>query len=98
MSTEERAVPFYCPYCASEDLRPYEDQPGALVPGEERREASTAASRPAEGGFVPGEERREASTAASRPAHGGWECRECTRVFSVKLLGLRVKPRSEVKR
>lgn len=44
----ERSVPFYCPYCAGEDLRPYEDQ------------------------------------------HGAWECRECTRVFSVKMLGLRV--------
>jgi transposase-like protein len=24
-----RAVPFHCPYCADEDLRPYEDQHGA---------------------------------------------------------------------
>ena len=48
MTGPERATPFYCPYCAGEDLRPYEDQ------------------------------------------HGAWECRECTRVFSVKLLGLRV--------
>jgi hypothetical protein len=77
MSEPERATPFYCPYCAGEDLRPFEDQHGALVRGEERSEASIA---------------------ASRMAHGGWECRECTRVFSVKLLGLRVNPRSEVKR
>jgi hypothetical protein len=74
MSAEDRAVPFYCPYCSGEDLRPYEDQPGGL------------------------EERSDTSTAASRTAHGGWECRECTRVFSVKLLGLRVNPRPDVKR
>jgi ribosomal protein L37AE/L43A len=42
----ERSVPYYCPYCGSEDLRPHE---------------------------VP---------------HGAWECRACTRVFSVKLIGL----------
>jgi hypothetical protein len=56
MSGEDRATPFYCPYCGGEDLRPYEDQ------------------------------------------HGAWECRECTRVFSVKMLGLRVNARGEVKR
>jgi len=42
----ERSVPYYCPYCAGEDLRPNEAGPGA------------------------------------------WECRECTRVFSVKLIGM----------
>jgi ribosomal protein L37AE/L43A len=42
----ERTVPYYCPYCGGEDLRPHE---------------------------------------ASR---GGWECRECTRVFSVALIGM----------
>jgi ribosomal protein L37AE/L43A len=47
-SAEERAVPYYCPYCGGEDLRPHED------------------------------------------SHGAWECRECTRVFTVKLIGLRV--------
>ncbi len=25
----ERAVPFYCPYCGDEDLRPFEDKHGA---------------------------------------------------------------------
>jgi ribosomal protein L37AE/L43A len=25
----ERAVPFYCPYCGDEDLRPAESAPGA---------------------------------------------------------------------
>jgi ribosomal protein L37AE/L43A len=44
--TEQRAVPFYCPFCGEEDLRPHEDQ------------------------------------------HGAWHCRSCTRVFSLKLLGL----------
>jgi ribosomal protein L37AE/L43A len=48
MSTEDRAVPYYCPYCGGEDLRPHEE------------------------------------------SHGAWECRECTRVFTVKLIGLRV--------
>jgi len=24
----------------------------------------------------------------SEAAHGAWECRECTRVFSVKLIGM----------
>ena len=42
----ERSVPYYCPYCGGEDLRP------------------------------------------SEASHGAWECRECTRVFSVKLIGL----------
>ncbi len=25
----ERMVPLHCPYCAEEDLRPYDEQPGA---------------------------------------------------------------------
>jgi hypothetical protein len=25
----ERAMPFYCPYCGDEDLRPSDDAPGA---------------------------------------------------------------------
>jgi len=28
-----RAVPFHCPYCGSEDLRPFEDQQGASPHG-----------------------------------------------------------------
>jgi len=44
--SEQRAVPFYCPFCGDEDLRPHEDQ------------------------------------------HGAWLCRSCTRVFSLRLLGL----------
>jgi predicted RNA-binding Zn-ribbon protein involved in translation (DUF1610 family) len=27
--SEQRAVPFYCPFCGDEDLRPHEDQHGA---------------------------------------------------------------------
>ncbi|MGH3840539.1 MAG: Insertion element protein [Pseudonocardiaceae bacterium] len=27
--TEARAVPFYCPYCGEEDLRPQEQPPAA---------------------------------------------------------------------
>ena len=27
MTGTERAVPFYCPYCAEEDLRPVEEPP-----------------------------------------------------------------------
>jgi len=42
----ERAVPFHCPYCADEDLRPH----GAV--------------------------------------HGEWECRACTRAFTLKYLGM----------
>ena len=44
--SEARAVPFYCPFCGDEDLRPHED------------------------------------------THGAWHCRSCTRVFSLKLVGL----------
>ncbi len=52
----ERAVPYHCPYCGGENLRPHEPSP---------------------------------DVGADRPAgHGAWECRECTRVFSVKLIGL----------
>ena len=47
--SDDRTVPFFCPYCGGEDIRPHSDQ------------------------------------------HGTWECRECTRVFSVKFLGLVVK-------
>jgi ribosomal protein L37AE/L43A len=47
--TDQRAVPFYCPFCGEEDLRPHEDQNGA------------------------------------------WHCRSCTRVFSLKLIGLAVQ-------
>ncbi len=42
----ERAVPYHCPYCAEEDLRPVGATPGA------------------------------------------WHCRSCTRMFSVKFLGM----------
>jgi transposase-like protein len=42
----ERAVPFHCPYCGDEDLRPHES------------------------------------------SHGTWHCRSCTRVFTLKLVGL----------
>jgi hypothetical protein len=51
-------VPYYCPYCGSEDLRPHEDQHGTDISGR--------------------------SPAA-------YECRGCTRVFSVKFIGLVVK-------
>ena len=44
--SDARAVPFYCPFCGEEDLRPHEE------------------------------------------THGGWHCRSCTRVFSLKLVGL----------
>jgi len=27
--SEQRAVPFYCPFCGEQDLRPHEDQHGA---------------------------------------------------------------------
>ena len=49
----ERAVPFHCPYCGDEDLRPHEDQHGhggVGVPGLPARvlaEAARAASDPA---------------------------------------------------
>jgi len=45
----ERVSPLYCPYCASEDLRPHSDK------------------------------------------HGAWECRSCTRVFTVTFVGLVVR-------
>jgi predicted RNA-binding Zn-ribbon protein involved in translation (DUF1610 family) len=47
--SEQRAVPFYCPFCGEEDLRPHEDAPDV---------------------------------------HHAWHCRSCTRVFSLKLVGL----------
>jgi hypothetical protein len=30
----ERAVPFHCPYCGDEDLRPHEADGGGSAPGE----------------------------------------------------------------
>ena len=30
----DRAMPFHCPYCGDEDLRPYEDRNGASAHGE----------------------------------------------------------------
>ena len=42
----ERAVPFYCPYCGDEDLRPSAD------------------------------------------TGGSWHCRSCTRLFTLKFVGL----------
>jgi transposase-like protein len=33
----ERAVPFYCPYCAEEDLRPLDAEPGRYTCGACRR-------------------------------------------------------------
>lgn len=29
MSTADRSVPYYCPYCGGENLRPHEDTHGA---------------------------------------------------------------------
>ena len=55
----ERLVPYYCPYCGGENLRPHEE------PREDAREGS-----------------REG------PPLNAWECRECTRVFTVKFVGL----------
>ena len=56
----ERAVPYHCPYCGGENLRPHEPE---AVP--------------------------DPDAETDRPAgHGAWECRECTRVFSVKLIGM----------
>jgi hypothetical protein len=54
--SEQRAVPFYCPFCGDEDLRP-----------------------PAE------------KASPHEDAHGAWHCQSCTRVFSLKLVGLVVK-------
>jgi transposase-like protein len=53
--SEQRAVPFYCPFCGDEDLRPHspDEQP---------------------------------------VQHGAWHCRSCARVFSLKLLGLALRP------
>jgi len=51
--SEQRAVPFYCPFCGDEDLYP---------------------APPREQGGA--------------PQHGAWHCRSCTRVFSLKLIGL----------
>jgi ribosomal protein L37AE/L43A len=45
----ERMVPYYCPYCGGEDLRPHET------------------------------------------THGTWECRECTRVFALKYVGMVIR-------
>ena len=47
--TDARAVPFYCPFCGEEDLRPHPGEP------------------------------------ATRHS---WHCRSCTRVFTLKLVGL----------
>jgi ribosomal protein L37AE/L43A len=44
----ERAVPFHCPFCGEEDLRP------------------------------------------AGAEHGTWECRDCTRVFKLSMVGMRV--------
>ena len=47
--TDARAVPFYCPFCGEEDLRPHPGEPAASP---------------------------------------SWHCRSCTRVFTLKLVGL----------
>ena len=36
MSEPSRAVPFYCPYCADEDLRPFEPTDGSAGHGQWR--------------------------------------------------------------
>ncbi|GIG30058.1 hypothetical protein [Cellulomonas marina] len=43
-----RAVPYFCPFCGEEDLRP------------------------------------------AGPEHATWECRGCTRVFALRMVGQRV--------
>jgi transposase-like protein len=53
MTDSQRVVPYHCPFCGGENLRPHEPPDDAPA-----------------------------------TAHAGWECRECTRVFSVKLIGL----------
>jgi len=65
MTDSQRTVPYHCPFCGGENLRPYE--PPEDAPATQDQLAGRG-----------------------RPG-GGWECRECTRVFSVKLIGLVVK-------
>jgi ribosomal protein L37AE/L43A len=75
----ERAVPYHCPYCGGENLRPHEPASATLA-----EPTNVAAATLAEPTNVAG-----SVADAERPAgHGAWECRECTRVFSVKLIGL----------
>ncbi len=50
----ERAVPYHCPYCGGEDLRPHETAEGS--------------------------------------GHGAWECRECLRAFTVRMLSMIARP------
>ena len=50
MTSEDRVVPYHCPYCGEEDLCP------------------------------------------SGAGHGTWECNTCMRAFSVKFVGLIVRP------
>ena len=68
--SEQRAVPFYCPFCGDEDL----------YPTETLSREGTDDSKARLGG-VPGKRGDE-------DAHGAWHCRSCTRVFSLKLVGL----------
>jgi hypothetical protein len=74
--SEQRAVPFYCPFCGDEDLFP--------APPRGQGDADSEAVGPRRGG---GPEK----TRAHEDQHGAWHCRSCTRVFSLKLLGLVVR-------
>jgi len=58
----EISVPYYCPYCGGEDLRPNPADPTELAAAPDIPKVSNA-----------------------------WECRECTRVFSVTFIGLVVR-------
>jgi hypothetical protein len=70
--TDARAVPFYCPFCGEEDL----------YPTTTRRDGGIELDEQARRGGGPESQMRHEDT------HGAWHCRSCTRVFTLKLVGL----------
>ena len=71
---EQRQPPFYCPYCAEEDLVPHVPAPAVAADVPTGREA--AAGRPTD--------------TAPTVAPGAWLCKSCLRVFSVRFHGVGV--------
>jgi hypothetical protein len=80
----QRSVPYFCPYCGGEDLRPYEPAPDAV-------NATSDAPNPTSDAPNPTSDAPNPTSGDLARSRAGWECRECTRVFSVTFLGLVVR-------
>jgi hypothetical protein len=80
----ERVAPQYCPYCGETDLWPHGeshfDNGSASAP----QDGASDRTKVADNGSASAPQ----DGALDRPKAAPWECRSCTRVFTVKFVGM----------